>query len=68
MKVVKIYHKAMRANDDGDWLVWAMCAINGHYRYCKLLLDTFEGSKAIQEGQSLTLDKDRIIVSLKGTK
>lgn len=62
MKVSKIIHKAMQANDEGYWLVWAQCHINGQYRYCTLIYDTFEESKAVKEGQLLDIEKTRFSV------
>lgn len=52
----------MRANDEGLWLVWAQCVINSQYRYCALMYDTFEESKAVKEGQLLDIEKTRFSV------
>lgn len=59
MRVNKIIHKADRPNDEGYWLVWAMCYINGQYRYCTLIYDTFDESKEVHEGQTLDIEKTR---------
>ena len=52
----------MQANDEGYWLVWAQCHINGQYRYCTLIYDTFEESKAVHEGQLLDVEKTRFSI------
>lgn len=52
----------MQANDEGYWLVWAQCHINGQYRYCTLIYDTFEEAKAVHEGQLLDIEKTRFSV------
>lgn len=62
MKVTKIIHKAERANDEGYWLVWAQCSINGQYRCCTLIYDTFEEAKAVKEGQNLDIEKTRFSI------
>lgn len=62
MKVSKIIHKSAHPNDEGYWLVWAQCAINGQYRYCPLIYDTFEESKAVHEGQLLNIEKTRFSI------
>lgn len=66
MKVVKIIHKASRPNDEGYWLVWAMVYINGSTRYCTLIYDTFEESRAVSQNDFLDIDKQRFsFMSLK---
>lgn len=60
MKVVKITHKALRPNDDGHWIVWAVVYINGQRRSCSLMFDTFEESDAVRVGQVLDIEEVRI--------
>lgn len=62
MRVNKIIHRSTQANDEGYWLVWAQCAINGQYRYCTLIYDTFEESKAVKDGQVLDIEKTRFSI------
>ena len=62
MKVTKIIHKAMRPTDEGDWIVWCMVYINGQYRYCALMYDTYEEAKAVHEGQLLDIEKTRFSI------
>lgn len=59
MKVVKIIHKASRPNDEGYWLVWAMVYINGSSRFCTLIYDTFEESRAVSQNDLLDIEKQR---------
>lgn len=59
MKVTEIIHKAMQANDEGYWHVWAMVYINGSSKYCTLIFDTFEEANAVQAGQTLDIEKTR---------
>ena len=59
MKVVKIIHKASHPNDEGYWLVWAMVYINGSSRYCTLIYDTFEESRAVSQNDFLDIEKQR---------
>ena len=62
MRVNKIIHKPMSPNDDGDRVVFAIVYVNGSYRYCALMYDTFESSKAVQEGQLLDIEKTRFSI------
>lgn len=62
MKVNKIIHKAERANDEGYWLVWAQCHINGQYKYCTLTYDTWEEARAVNEGMLLNVEKTRFSI------
>lgn len=59
MKVIKIIHKATHPTDEGDWVVWAMCIINGQYKYCALYYDTYEKAKEVKAGQLLDIEKTR---------
>lgn len=59
MKVVKIIHKASRPNEEGYWLVWAMVYINGSTRYCTLIYDTFEESRAVSQNDLLDIEKQQ---------
>ena len=52
----------MSPNDDGDWVVFASVYINGSYRYCALMYDTYEASKAVHEGQLLDIEKTRFSI------
>lgn len=62
MRVSKIIHCSIHANDEGDWLVWAQCVINGQYRYCVLYYDTYEEAKAVKEGQTLNIERTRFSI------
>ena len=52
----------MQANDEGYWFVWAQCVINGQYRYCTMIYDTYDESKAVKEGQVLDIEKTRFSI------
>lgn len=52
----------MQPNDEGYWLVWAMCLINGKSRYCALLYNSFEEAKTVQPGNLLDMDKQKFFI------